>query len=55
VYGIGAAGEAGVDRVVELLTNELTLAMALSGKASLAELDPSLLDLERRRPVIEVG
>jgi isopentenyl diphosphate isomerase/L-lactate dehydrogenase-like FMN-dependent dehydrogenase len=41
--GLAAAGEAGVARVLELLTHELVTTMTLAGRASLAELDPTLL------------
>jgi L-lactate dehydrogenase (cytochrome) len=43
LYGLGASGEAGVARVLELLKNEIERDMILSGRASLAQLDHSLL------------
>jgi len=43
LYGLGAGGEAGVARVLELLKNEIERDMILSGCASLAQLDRSLL------------
>ena len=43
LYGLGAGGEAGVARVLELLRNEIERDMILSGRASLAQLDHSLL------------
>jgi isopentenyl diphosphate isomerase/L-lactate dehydrogenase-like FMN-dependent dehydrogenase len=36
-------GEAGVRRVLEILREELIAAMTLSGRPSLASIDPSLL------------
>ncbi|MBV9803011.1 MAG: alpha-hydroxy-acid oxidizing protein [Solirubrobacterales bacterium] len=41
VYGLGAGGEAGAIRAVNLLIEELRLAMTLAGCRSLSELDPS--------------
>lgn len=38
IYGLAAAGEAGVGRVLELLTEELRTLMILSGAATLAEI-----------------
>jgi L-lactate dehydrogenase (cytochrome) len=46
LYGLGAGGEAGVARALEILRTELKLAMQLSGCASLASIDSSLV----RRP-----
>lgn len=46
LYGLGAAGEAGVDRVLEFLTTDMARTMALAGRASLADLDRTML---RRR------
>lgn len=43
LYGLGAGGEAGVARVLELLKNEIERDMILSGCASLGQLDHSLL------------
>jgi L-lactate dehydrogenase (cytochrome) len=44
LYGLGAAGERGVDRVLEWLRADLLRTMALLGAGTLADLDPSLLD-----------
>ena len=41
VYGLGAAGEAGVERAMSILAEELRVAMALSGCTSLGQLDRS--------------
>ncbi|MDX2030415.1 MAG: alpha-hydroxy acid oxidase [Blastocatellia bacterium] len=43
LHGLGVAGAHGVTRVVEILRQEFEMAMALSGRASLAHLDRSLL------------
>jgi 4-hydroxymandelate oxidase len=43
LFGLAAAGAAGVQRVVELLRAELDLAMALVGASSLAGLEPDLV------------
>ena len=40
LYGLMAGGEAGVERVVELLTGEIRRTMALLGAASVGELEP---------------
>jgi len=43
VWGLGAFGQAGVEKVLELLRAELTLAMRQAGVTSLAKLDRSYL------------
>ncbi|WP_167475786.1 alpha-hydroxy acid oxidase [Nocardia arthritidis] len=43
IYGLAAAGEAGVSRVLELLTEELRTLMILSGAATIADIDGSRL------------
>jgi 4-hydroxymandelate oxidase len=43
LWGLAVDGEAGVGRVLDLLTAEFELAMALSGMASLADIGPELL------------
>jgi isopentenyl diphosphate isomerase/L-lactate dehydrogenase-like FMN-dependent dehydrogenase len=43
LWGLGAYGEPGVARVLQLLRTELALAMGLCGKANLAAVDRSLL------------
>lgn len=43
LWGLAVDGEAGVRHVLELLRDELDLAMALSGCAKLADIDPSLV------------
>ncbi len=46
LYGLMAGGEKGVDRVIELLAEEVRVTMALMGAANIAELGPELI---RRR------
>ncbi|MEV6333975.1 alpha-hydroxy acid oxidase [Nocardia vinacea] len=43
LYGLAAAGEAGVSRVLELLTDELRTLMTLAGAATIDRLDTSRL------------
>jgi isopentenyl diphosphate isomerase/L-lactate dehydrogenase-like FMN-dependent dehydrogenase len=43
LYGLGAAGEAGVDRACDFLTSELERTMALIGCASVSKLDGSVI------------
>ncbi len=43
VYGLGAYGEAGVTKALEILKKELDLTMAFSGRTSIAEVDRSIL------------
>jgi L-lactate dehydrogenase (cytochrome) len=43
VYGLAANGQAGVEHVLELIRNEMRVAMALTGCKSLADLDGRVL------------
>lgn len=43
IWGLAIDGEAGVGRILDLLTNEFNDAMALSGAASLVDLTPDLI------------
>lgn len=43
LWGLAVAGAAGVQHVLELLRDELDLAMALSGCARLEDIDSSLI------------
>jgi L-lactate dehydrogenase (cytochrome) len=45
LYGLGAAGERGVDRVLDWLRTDLVRTMSLLGASTVADLDRSLLDL----------
>ncbi|MGB6538040.1 MAG: alpha-hydroxy acid oxidase [Xanthobacteraceae bacterium] len=39
IYGLGAGGEAGVARAIEIIRNELNVTMALTGVKSIGEID----------------
>ena len=41
--GLGAMGEAGVTRALEIIRNELDLTMAFCGKTRLADVDRGIL------------
>ena len=43
LYGLGAYGEAGLRRVLEMIRTELDLSMAFCGRRSIAEIDRSIL------------
>jgi L-lactate dehydrogenase (cytochrome) len=43
LYGLGAMGEAGVTKCLELLKNELDLSMALCGRSRIQDVDRSIL------------
>jgi L-lactate dehydrogenase (cytochrome) len=47
VYGLSALGEAGVEQAIRILEAEMSAALALLGRRSLAELDPSVLQGQR--------
>jgi L-lactate dehydrogenase (cytochrome) len=46
LYGLGAMGEAGVTRVLEILRNELDITLALCGRRLIGEAGPELLQPE---------
>jgi len=46
VYGLAVAGAAGVARVMDILRTELQMAMALTGRRSIKEIDRSVLWVE---------
>jgi L-lactate dehydrogenase (cytochrome) len=46
-YGLGAAGGAGVARAIEILRSDLVRTLKLLGCASVADLDPSYVDVPR--------
>ncbi|HRK57373.1 MAG TPA: alpha-hydroxy acid oxidase [Burkholderiaceae bacterium] len=50
LYGLGAMGEAGVTRCLEVMRNELDLTMAFCGKRRIEQVDRSVID-EGSRPV----
>jgi len=39
IYGLGAGGEAGVARAIEIMRNELEVSMALTGVTSVGDID----------------
>jgi L-lactate dehydrogenase (cytochrome) len=43
IYGLGAGGEAGVARAIEIMKNELDISMALTGVTSIADIDRRVL------------
>ncbi len=47
MWGLGAYGQAGVERVLELLETELARAMGHSGRPTLASIDRTLVRIER--------
>jgi L-lactate dehydrogenase (cytochrome) len=48
LYGLAAAGEAGVRHAIDILAHELRMTMALTGATRIGELDPGLV--RTRRP-----
>ena len=43
IYGLGAGGQAGVARAIEIIRKELDVSMALTGVSSVAEIDRRVL------------
>jgi 4-hydroxymandelate oxidase len=43
LHGLSAAGADGVARVIDILREELRSAMALTGRTTIAQIDPSVL------------
>ena len=43
LYGLGAMGEAGVTRALEIIRNELDLTMAFCGRTNVRNIDRSVL------------
>jgi L-lactate dehydrogenase (cytochrome) len=52
-YGLGAAGQAGAWRAVEILPTEVQRTTRLQGCASIAELNPSLVEVPDRWRAVE--
>ena len=50
LYGLAAGGDAGAERALAILVDELRLALALARCASVADVDGTLLDLASRQP-----
>jgi isopentenyl diphosphate isomerase/L-lactate dehydrogenase-like FMN-dependent dehydrogenase len=49
LWGLGAFGSDGVERVLRLLRDELAWAMGLAGRASIAAIDRSLVRIDAQR------
>jgi isopentenyl diphosphate isomerase/L-lactate dehydrogenase-like FMN-dependent dehydrogenase len=47
LYGLAAGGQRGVEKVLELLREELDRAMALTGCTTVADVGPGVLGTER--------
>ena len=43
IYGLGALGEVGVTKALQIIRNELDLSMAFCGRTSVQEVDASIL------------
>jgi L-lactate dehydrogenase (cytochrome) len=43
IYGLGAMGEAGVTKALEIIHKEMDISMALCGKSTIAQVDKSML------------
>ena len=43
IYGLGAGGQAGVARAIEIMRNELSVSMALTGVTGINEIDRSVI------------
>jgi L-lactate dehydrogenase (cytochrome) len=55
VYGLGAAGEAGVARAIEIMRNELDITMALIGVSRIADINRgTIVDGSARQPYEKV-
>jgi L-lactate dehydrogenase (cytochrome) len=50
LYGLGAAGEAGVDHVLDILASDMRRTMALIGCATVKEIDREYVDMGRGDP-----
>ena len=48
IYGLGAGGQAGVARAIEIIRKELDVTMALTGVKTIAEIDEAFLWIEGR-------
>jgi len=55
VYGLAAAGEAGVSAAIDILADELRIAMGLCGLARVADVDASYVAVRPRTPVPAPG
>jgi L-lactate dehydrogenase (cytochrome) len=55
LYGLAAAGEAGVRHAIDILTKEIRMSMQLCGASSIAELDRSLIRRSSPPPVAQAA
>ena len=44
LYGLGAGGEAGVAKTIDIIAKELSVSMALTGRRTIAEIDDTVID-----------
>lgn len=44
LYGLGAGGEAGVAKTIDIIAKELSVSMALTGRRTIAEIDETVID-----------
>ena len=51
LYGLAAAGEAGVSHAIDILRGELRTAMALAGAPTIDSIDPGLLEYKPPRHI----
>jgi L-lactate dehydrogenase (cytochrome) len=45
IYGLGAAGEAGVTKAIDIIRKELDVTMALTGTRRVGDIDKRVLDV----------
>lgn len=56
LYGLAAAGQRGVERVIELMKNEIRIAFAFTGSRTVADITPALIaGLERDGVDVEIA
>jgi len=55
VYGLGAMGQEGVTKALEIIHKELDVSMALAGHRALGQVGPSTLILPRERAAMTLG
>ncbi len=46
IYGLGAGGQAGVARAIEIMKNELNVSMSLTGVTGIDKIDRSVIAAE---------
>ncbi|HMJ31575.1 MAG TPA: alpha-hydroxy-acid oxidizing protein, partial [Xanthobacteraceae bacterium] len=44
IYGLGAGGQAGVAKAIDILSKELSVTMALTGVSKIADIDGRVLE-----------